>query len=160
MSVFGVVLVCVFLHLDWTRRDTAYLSEFSLNVGKYGPEKLRIWTIFTQFETSLLNDLHRKTGKKNLIWLRFIDYIFCVWTDGEDSLKKFSAFFKKHSETKNMKSVIKFEISQSTKTNSFLHVCITLNSQTLSTTVFSKPTDAHIYLNPKSCHPEHMIKNI
>ena len=39
-------------------------------------------------------------------------------------------------------------------------VCITLNQQTLSTTVFSKPTDAHIYLNPKSCHPEHMIRNI
>ena len=59
-----------------------------------------------------------------------------------------------------MKSVIKFEISQSSKTINFLNVCITLNQQTLSTTVFSKPTGAHIYLNPKSCHPEHMIRNI
>ena len=55
---------------------------------------------------------------------------------------------------------IKFEISQSTKTINFLDVCITLNQQTLSTILFSKPTDAHIYLNPKSFHPEHMIKNI
>ena len=59
-----------------------------------------------------------------------------------------------------MKSVIKFEISESTKTINFLDICITLNQQTLSTTVFSKPADAHIYLNPKSCHPEHMIRNI
>ena len=32
--------------------------------------------------------------------------------------------------------------------------------QTLYTTVFSKPTYAYIYLNPKSSHPEHMIRNI
>ena len=59
-----------------------------------------------------------------------------------------------------MKSVIKFEISQSTKTINFLDVCIKLNQQTLCTTVFSKPSGAHSYLNPKSWHPEHMIKNI
>ena len=112
------------------------------------------------FETSLLNDFHKKTEKKPLIWLRFIDDIFFIWTDGEDSLKEFLVFCQKYSETKNMKSAIKFEISQPTKTINFLDVCITLNQQTLSTTVFSKPTDAHIYLNPKSCHPAHMIRNI
>ena len=26
------------LHSDWIRRDTSYLSEFSRNAGKYGPE--------------------------------------------------------------------------------------------------------------------------
>ena len=108
-------------------------------------------------ETSLLNDFHKKTGKKPLIWLRFIDDIFFIWTDGEDSLKEFLAFCQEYSEIKNMKSVIKFEISRSTKTINFLDACITLNQQTLSTTVFSKPTYAHIYLNPKSCHLEHMI---
>ena len=32
-------LVRIFLHSDWIRRDTEYLSVFSSNVGKYGPEK-------------------------------------------------------------------------------------------------------------------------
>ena len=32
-------LVHIFPHLDWIRRDTPYLSVFSLNAGKYGPEK-------------------------------------------------------------------------------------------------------------------------
>ena len=32
-------LVSVFQHSDWIRRDTLYLSVFSLNAGKYGPEK-------------------------------------------------------------------------------------------------------------------------
>ena len=33
------------------RTDTPYLSVFSPNAGKYGPEKLRIWTLFTQRKT-------------------------------------------------------------------------------------------------------------
>ena len=116
--------------------------------------------IMDMFETSLLNDFHKKTGKKRLIWLCFIDAIFFIWTDDEDSLKEFLAFWQKYSETKNMKSVKKFEISQSTKTINFLDVCLTLNQQTLSTTIFPKPTDTHICLNPKSCLPEHLIGNI
>ena len=48
MSVLGVFLVRIFPHLDWTRRDTEYLSVFSLNAGKYGPEELRRQTLFTQ----------------------------------------------------------------------------------------------------------------
>ena len=32
-------LVRIFPHSDWIRRDTSYLSVFSPNTGKYGPEK-------------------------------------------------------------------------------------------------------------------------
>ena len=112
------------------------------------------------FETSLLNDFRRNTGKNPFIWLHFVNDIFFVLTDGEDSLKELLVFCQKYSETKNMKSAIKFEISQSTKIIIFLDVCIILNEQTVSTTVFSKFTDADIYLNCKSCHPQHMIRNI
>ena len=42
VPVFGVFLVCIILHLDWTRKDIPYLSVFSPNAGKYGPEKLQI----------------------------------------------------------------------------------------------------------------------
>ena len=33
MPVFGVILVRIFPHSDWIRRDTDYLSVFSRNVG-------------------------------------------------------------------------------------------------------------------------------
>ena len=39
VSAFGVILVGIFPHSDWIRRDTEYLSVFSPNAGKYGPEK-------------------------------------------------------------------------------------------------------------------------
>ena len=34
VSVFGVILVRIFPHFDWIRRDTEYLSVFSSNAGK------------------------------------------------------------------------------------------------------------------------------
>ena len=34
-----LLLVRIFPHSDWIRRDTKYLSVFSPNAGKYGPEK-------------------------------------------------------------------------------------------------------------------------
>ena len=36
MSVFGVILVRIFPHLDWIRRDMEYLSVFSPNAVSYG----------------------------------------------------------------------------------------------------------------------------
>ena len=42
LSIFEVFLVCIFQDLDWIRRYTAYLSIFSPNAWKYGPEKLQI----------------------------------------------------------------------------------------------------------------------
>ena len=46
--VFGVILVRIFLYLDWIRRNTSHLSVFCLNAGQSGSEKLRIWTLFTE----------------------------------------------------------------------------------------------------------------
>ena len=46
--------VRIFPHPDWKRIDTEYLSVFSPNAGKYGKEKLRIRTLFTQCSSLLL----------------------------------------------------------------------------------------------------------
>ena len=46
-QVRSIFLVRIFPHSDWIRRDTPYLSVFSPNEGKCGPEKTPVWTIFT-----------------------------------------------------------------------------------------------------------------
>ena len=46
-------LVHILPHLDWIRRDTEYLSVFSPNAGKYGPEG-----------TSYLDTFHAACGSK------------------------------------------------------------------------------------------------
>ena len=48
MFVFRVFLVLVFPHLYWILGDTLYLLVLSPNARKYGSEKLRIVTLFTQ----------------------------------------------------------------------------------------------------------------
>ena len=67
VSVFGVFLVSIFLHLDWIQRHTEYLSVFSPNAGKYGPEKLRIRILFTQCVDTKNTKKHLKSYC-SIIW--------------------------------------------------------------------------------------------
>ena len=57
-------------------------------------------------------------------------------------------------------SKIKFTVHQSSSEVNFLDVCIRLMEGKLTTTVYSKPTHSHLYLNTKSNHPSHVVKNI
>ena len=55
VSLFWVLLVRIFPYSDWIRRAFPVLS---LNVGKYGPAKLRIRTIFTQCQPRNINSIN------------------------------------------------------------------------------------------------------
>ena len=71
--VFGVFLVRVFPHSHWIRRDTPHLSVFSPNAGKYGSEKLRIRTFFTQCICVIItNILLRVIQGRSLILKHFL----------------------------------------------------------------------------------------
>ena len=59
-----------------------------------------------------------------------------------------------------MKSKIKFETHLSTNKVNFLDVTIYLKHGKLRTTLFSKRTDSHFYLNTSSCHKSHVLKNM
>ena len=50
VHIFGIFLVPIFSHSDWIRIVTLYLSVFSPNARKCGPEKLRTRTFFTQYK--------------------------------------------------------------------------------------------------------------
>ena len=65
VPVFGVFLVRISPHSDWIRIDTEYLSVFSPYKGKYGPEKLRIRTLFTLWmfwSISILSNILQHSG--------------------------------------------------------------------------------------------------
>ena len=114
----------------------------------------------TKFETELIESYHQSTGVKPLIWFRYIDDIFFIWCDGPEKLSEFLDHAQNFSDSRRMKSKIKFEVNQSTEAVNFLDVMVRLNGTTLETTLYSKPTDAHMYLNTSSNHPKHVIKNI
>jgi len=55
---------------------------------------------------------------------------------------------------------IDFEVNISTSSVNFLDVTVVNRNGNLETTLYTKPTDAHLYLNANSCHPPHVVKNI
>ena len=59
-----------------------------------------------------------------------------------------------------MKSVMKFEVNKSTTSVNFLDVTVSLEGGKLKSNLYSKPTDAFLYLNKASNHPRHVTNNI
>ena len=113
-----------------------------------------------RFESHMLDEYEVATGLKPLVWMRFIDDIFFIWQHDKVSLDHFVKFCNDYSKSKNMKSRIKFETNISIDTVNFLDVTVGLENNVLTTSVYTKPTDAHLYLNSNSCHTPHIIKNI
>ena len=72
VSLFGVILVRIFQHSDWIRRDTSCLSIFSPIGGKCGPGKLRIWTLFTQCGQCGIVDVLVVVVRKNIAAKMFL----------------------------------------------------------------------------------------
>ena len=100
-----------------------------------------------KFEEDAITSYHASTGLKTHVWYRYIDDIFLIWTHGDEELQKFLLYLDTFSGTRNMKSKIKFEINKSEKEVNFLDVTIKVENGMLTTSLFSKPTDAHLYLN-------------
>ena len=103
------------------------------------------------FERKLL----RSASHTPEIWLRFIDDIFLAWIHGRDSLNKFiEAANCVHPSIK-----LTYDISDSKVT--FLDTEVHISPDgTIETRLYSKPTDSHSYLHPKSCHPSHTTRSI
>ena len=90
---------------------------------------------------------------KSLIYLRYIDSLFFIWTATEQELKQF------FQEINQVHHTIKFDYKFSTKEINFLDLTICkYNKGTLATKVYTKPTDRQSYLYRTSAHPEHLKK--
>ena len=73
VSVFGVFLVCIFPHSDWIWRDREYLSIFSSNPEKYGPEKLQIRILLAQWKLNSIK--HQISRLTCLIHIKLLMYL-------------------------------------------------------------------------------------
>ncbi|XP_062579651.1 uncharacterized protein LOC134241631 [Saccostrea cucullata] len=83
-----------------------------------------------------------------LFYLRYIDDIFGIWTGTEEELHDF------HMTANNIHPNIQLDLRFSKTKIDFLDVSISLDNGFLTTDLYSKPTDKHMYLNKTSSHPE------
>ena len=86
---------------------------------------------------------------KPLVYFRYIDGIFMIWTDEEDSLNDFLTHCN------NQNKNIQFEQTISNTSIPFLDVSVTLEGGKLTTDLYCKSTDKHQYIYHTSCHPKH-----
>jgi hypothetical protein len=82
-----------------------------------------------------------------LVWVRFLDDCFCIWTHGQEELQKFLTYLN------DCHTHIKFTMEASTKSVNFLDTTVRLDNKIISTDLFCKPTDSHSYLLYSSAHP-------
>lgn len=99
------------------------------------------------FMDRLENSLPDGYHKKPHTWLRYIDEICMIWTEGEEQLKVLSSYFNSAHDT------IKFTWDWSHKSVNHLDVTIISDHGNFTTDLFVKPTDKHQYLDFHSCHP-------
>ena len=89
---------------------------------------------------------------KTLLYLRFIDDIFMVWTKSEKDLIEF--LNTKHTS-------VKFDFKYSRQQREFLDTLVYVdNNNKLQTTLYKKPTDRQNYLYSKSEHSYSLKKSI
>ena len=103
-----------------------------------------------QLETKFLESQNLKP----LVWFRYIDDIFFIWTHGKENLRNFVTEFNLFSDD------IKFTYEYNKDTISFLDLKVILSNGKLITSLYSKLTDCHQYLHYGSCHSEHTKRSI
>ena len=85
-----------------------------------------------------------------IIWLRFLDDIFFIWTGTPTALHEFINHMN------NIHPKIKFTTTISTSTVNFLDTTIYLDTERyLQSTLYRKPTDKNLILDFESYHPLH-----
>ena len=90
---------------------------------------------------------------KPLVWKRFIDYFFCIWTHGEQALEDFKNYLNSIHDT------IKFTYEFSQSQIDFLDTTIKFDQDNkLITTIYNKPIDTHLYLEHSSSHPQSVLQ--
>ena len=86
--------------------------------------------------------------KEILAYARFRDDCFLVWLGDKDLLSRFVYFVN------ILDPSLKFTVEFGGMSIEFMDLLIKIENGKLTTSVYSKPTDGHLYLHYDSCHPK------
>ena len=92
--------------------------------------------------------------KELFFYGRYRDNCIVLWTGSVERLHQFFTFLN------TLDEFLKFTMEIGGVTLTYLDLLISIVGNQLFTTVYSKPTDSHLYLQSDSCHPKASIKGI
>ena len=93
-------------------------------------------------------------------WCRFRDDCFDIWTQSQDALITFTDFLNTIGQNLDWKTKLKFEVKFDKKKLDLLDTSLHLMDGRLEVDLFSKSTDAHLYLLPSLNYPPNITLNI
>ena len=99
----------------------------------------------SDLETKFLESQHLQA----LVWLRYNDDIFFIWSHAEEGLKKFL------DELNGFNQYIKLTYECNVENIPFLDLKVGLKDGKIITDLHVKPNDCHQYLHFSSAHPNH-----
>ena len=91
---------------------------------------------------------------KPLLWWRYREDVFDVWTHGLPKLLEFTEYMN------SLYPTIKFELVYFENTLNVLDLTLHLQHGFIKTDIYAKPTDSHLYLPFSSSHPAHYKRAI
>ncbi|XP_067413152.1 uncharacterized protein [Emydura macquarii macquarii] len=89
-----------------------------------------------------------------LLYLRYIDDIFIIWTHGKESLKEF------HWDFNNFYHTINLSLDRSTQEIHSLDTTIQIKDGHINAIPYRKPTNHNTYLHTSSFYPGHITRSI
>ena len=98
------------------------------------------------FMTGLEKIIFQNSEFKPFLWLRYLDDIFGIWTQGSQKLNELCNCIN------SLHQTIKFTMDYSITEFNFLGVTVTKFGGKLETYLSCKPTNTHQYLHAQSCH--------
>ena len=146
-QTFTTLLTYVLKHNYFEFNGQYYLQKHGTAMGtRTAPSYANLF--MADLEQKLLNNTPQNL--KPLIWKRYIDDIFLIWTHGEHTLIDFIQHLNSAHPT------IQFVHDYSHSSIHFLDSTVRLHPQgTLTTTLYTKPTDRTALLHNTSHHPKH-----
>ena len=114
----------------------------------------------SEMESNVFNEYETATGIRHFLWLRYIDDVFFLWFNDEESLQKFIKFVRTYSKSKEIQSSLDYDVFYSPDTVKFLDCTVRIKNYEFETELYTKDKDAHLYLLSSLCHPKHTIKAI
>ena len=107
-------------------------------------------TFMAYFEHEYIQTYHTQP----LLWKRFIDDCFAIWTHGIEALDAFT----EHLNTSHPN--IRFTRTHSTTHVEFLDTTVRITNHKLTPELYIKPTSSLSYLHRDSCHPRHVFESL
>ena len=110
---------------------------------------------YADLAMGLIDEKAKSEGNlKPMLWWRYRDDIFDLWTQGLPKLLEFTDYIN------SLYPTIKFELVYPDSSLHVLDLTLHLKDGLIVTDIYSKPTDSHLYLPFSSSHPSHCKRAI